>query len=275
MYIYLYTCIHDIPLCTSSASLMITLCTVFIFTELGVYLSLRLSLYSAHTTHVDADNDDKDGGAEALKDYETPNAPPHIEFVETAISCVGCRMHAFGSEEAPASSSHAASSLSSHAIDAYTRPQHTAHTHAFYAGEEFGGGGGVTLAYTVRSSASNSLLRMSRAAPQSMLMHMHMGEAVEGIYILAYDRPTTEEPIYIYIYTPCTPTSAPHNFLSIYSHSFPLFGFLVPRARAQKSWTHTRTYIYIYMSHSCVPSITQRVGFQHVWRGMLLRISSS
>ena len=88
---------------------MITLCTVFIFTELGVYLSLRLSLYSAHTTHVDADNDDKDGGAEALKDYETPNAPPHIEFVETAISCVGCRMHAFGSEEAPASSSHAAS----------------------------------------------------------------------------------------------------------------------------------------------------------------------
>ena len=200
MYIYLYTCIHDIPLCTSSASLMITLCTVFIFTELGVYLSLRLSLYSAHTTHVDADNDDKDGGAEALKDYETPNAPPHIEFVETAISCVGCRMHAFGSEEAPASSSHAASSLSSHAIDAYTRPQHTAHTHAFYAGEEFGGGGGVTLAYTVRSSASNSLLRMSRAATQSMLMHMHMGEAVEGIYILAYDRPTTKEPIYIYIY---------------------------------------------------------------------------
>lgn len=275
MYIYLYTCIHDIPLCTSSASLMITLCTVFIFTELGVYLSLRLSLYSAHTTHVDADNDDKDGGAEALKDYETPNAPPHIEFVETAISCVGCRMHAFGSEEAPASSSHAASSLSSHAIDAYTRPQHTAHTHTHSMRERNSVEEEVSHWHT-RFVLPHLILSSACRAPRRNRCSCTCTWGKpwrEYTFSRTIDPPRRNLYIYIYIRHALPPLPPIISFPSIPILSHCSVSSCLERAR--KKVGHTHEHIYIYMSHSCVPSITQRVGFQHVWRGMLLRISSS
>ena len=87
------------------------------------------------------------------------------------------------------------------------------------------------------------------------------------------DPPRRNLYIYIYIRHALPPLPPIISFPSIPILSHCSVSSCLERAR--KKVGHTHEHIYIYMSHSCVPSITQRVGFQHVWRGMLLRISSS